>query len=115
MIKRFLKKRKKIEELEKEIENLELQLKERKNDIEFIMNKIIVITKTMTSIKKSIVMIHDIAKNTVDLTEQNQQELQLQEHEFEEVAKTFNIMHQRLQAVEGYYIDKPLKDKVILN
>lgn len=114
MLKMFLKKKLK-KDPEKETEELKLQLKQMEDDIKFLMDKMVVISKVMTNVKKNFIAVSNLIKETNESIGLNQQELQLQEHKFEEVSKTFEFMHRRLQGLEGYYIDKPLKDKTIVN
>lgn len=115
MIRKILEMFTKTEQLEQKVEELEQQVKSLEKDRDLLMKNMTVIAKSVTKMKYKLKELNQQSNDSFGILEKHHEALQLHTHHLEEAQDFFQGMHGRLEAVEGYYFDKPLKEKSVLN
>ena len=108
---RNLFKNEETEKLKRKVSELEAEIAKTSNDHEFILNNMVVLTKSLTAIKRGQYILNQKADDALNALGSHNEALTAYNHQMQESERIFNALHDRLQAVEGYYFDKPLKQK----
>jgi hypothetical protein len=106
------KENQKTQELQQKILELEAKVIRISNDNDFILKNMVMLTKSLTKIKRGEFILNEKADNIFNVLENYHNVISTQSVQIEEYKKIFNIFHNRLEAIEGYYFDQPLKNQL---